>query len=263
MSASFQVAGRTVHAATGGVPFDNARPLIIFLHGAGMDHTVWTLQARCFAWRDWAILAPDWPGHGRSEGPPLTGIGAMAEWVWQLVDAAGAGSVVLVGHSMGALAALAAAAQAPDRCRKLALVGAAAAMPVNAALLDAARDDPAAAARMIVSWSFAGRGHFGGARTPGMWLMGGGLSLLARGASTLHADFAACNAYDGGLDAAARVACPALVVSGAGDRMTPPRAARPLIAALPDAREITIADCGHMHMVEQPGPTLDALTGFL
>lgn len=263
MSASFTVAGHAVHAATGGVPFDSSKPLMVFLHGAGMDHTVWALQARYFAYRGRAVLAADWPGHGASEGPPLDSVEAQAAWVWDLVDAAGAGQAELVGHSMGALAALAAAARAPERCRKLALIGAAAAMPVNDVLLAAARGDPPAAARMVVSWGFGARGRTGGAHTPGLWLAGGGLALLERAAEALYADFSASNAWGGGLAAAAKVACPALVVSGDGDRMTPPAAARPLIEALPDATAVTIADCGHMHMAEQPGRTLDALAGFL
>ncbi len=263
MTTAFRVAGREVAAATGGVAFDASKPLVVFLHGAGMDRTVWATQTRYFAWRERAVLAVDWPGHGASEGPPLASIEAMAAWVWDLVDAAGGREAALVGHSMGSLAALAAAGLAPGRCRKLALIGTAAAMPVNDALLAATRDDPAAAARIIVSWGFGARGHFGGARTPGLWNMGGGLALLARGAAALGVDFAASNAYRGGPEAAAEISCPTLIVSGRDDRMTPPAAAAPLLAALRDVREVMIADCGHMHMAEQPDRTLDALADFL
>lgn len=263
MSASWTVDGRKVRAATGGVPFDAAKPIVAFIHGAGMDRTVWALQARYFAWRGHAVLAVDLPGHGGSEGPPLESVEAMGAWIWRLVDAAGGARAALVGHSMGSLAALAAAAAAPGRCRKLALLGTAAAMPVNDALLAATRDDPAAAARMIASWGFGERGHFGGGPAAGLWILRGGLALLARGAGALHADFVASNAWRGGPEAAARVACPTLLVSGDRDRMTPRAAAAPLLAALRDGAETVIADCGHMHMAEQPGPTLDALAEFL
>ena len=263
MSATFAVAGRTARAATGGVAFDASRPLVVFLHGAGMDRTVWASQTRWFAWRGRAVLAVDWPGHGASEGPPLASVEAMAEWVWALADAAGARRAALVGHSMGSLAALAAAALAPERCAKLALLGTAAAMPVNPALLKATRDDPAAAARTIVSWGFGARGRFGGAHTPGLWIAGGGLALLARGASALAADFAASDAWRGGPAAAAKVTCPTLIVVGDEDRMTPPGSESPLLEALPNARRIVIPDCGHMHMAEQPSRTLDALAAFL
>ena len=263
MSAAFAVDGRMARASTGGVAFDPSRPLVVFLHGAGMDRTVWASQTRYFGYRGRAVLAVDWPGHGASEGPPLASVEAMAAWVWALVDAAGVREAALVGHSMGSLAALAAAAAAPERCAKLALLGTAAAMPVNPALLKATRDDPAAAARVIVSWGFGARGRFGGAHTPGLWIAGGGLALLARGAAALATDFAASDAWRSGPEAAAKVACPTLIVAGDEDRMTPPGAEAPLMAALRDARREVIADCGHMHMAEQPARTLDALAGFL
>src|SRR2546423_32073 len=44
------VDGRRVYAATGGREFDAAKPAVVFLHGAGCDHTVWQLPARWFAW---------------------------------------------------------------------------------------------------------------------------------------------------------------------------------------------------------------------
>ena len=45
--------------------------------------------------------------------------------------------------------------------------------------------------------------------------------------------------------------------------MTPPRNARPLIEAIDGAKVETIADCGHMMMVERPDETLDALRTLL
>jgi pimeloyl-ACP methyl ester carboxylesterase len=259
-----EVDGRTAHAATGGVDFDPAERLVVFLHGAGMDHTMWVLQSRYFAHNRRAVLAVDLPGHGRSAGPPLASVGELAAWVWRLVDAAGGGEAALVGHSMGALAALEAAAVEPARASALVLLGATAEMPVNEDLLAAARDDTALAERLVVSWAYGRRGHIGGMRAPGLWMIGGGLSLLERaGDGVLYADLAACNAYRGGLDAAARIACPTLLVCGEDDRMTPARNAGPLAAAIAAAETTVIGDAGHMMMVEQPDRTLDALKAFL
>ena len=60
------VNGSDTHVATGGKKFDPALPAIVFLHGAGMDHSVWALLARSFAHHGFGVLAPDLPGHGRS-----------------------------------------------------------------------------------------------------------------------------------------------------------------------------------------------------
>lgn len=254
---------KIVHAATGGVAFDATLPTIVFIHGAGMDHTVWALQTRYFAYNGYAVLALDMPGHGKSDGPPLDDIGAMADWIWALLDILEVGTAALVGHSMGALVGLEAAARQPARATGLALVGASPEMPVNDTLLDATRDDPLLASRMIVSWAYGGRGQIGGMRAPGLWMTGGGLSLLARAPDgALHSDFSACATYKDGPKSATKITCPTLLVAGDEDRMTPVRAAKPLLECVGDARMTVIADCGHMIMVEQPDATLDALKAF-
>lgn len=258
------VAGERVHAGTGGRAFEASLPPAVFLHGAGMDHTVWALPARYFAHRGCAVLAVDLPGHGKSGGPPLASIAALADWVAQLLDAAGAADAALVGHSMGALVALEAAARHPARIRALALLGAAPKMPVHPDLLAAAAADDHAAFDLMTAWSFGPSGQLGGARVPGAWLMGGGERLLERvRAGVLSVDLAACDAYGGGLAAAAKVACPTAVIMGSDDRMTPARAGAKLAAAIPGARPIVIPACGHMMLAEKPDETLDALRTVL
>src|SRR5918911_727229 len=109
------------------------RPAALFLHGAGMDRSVWALQAPRLGGRGLTSLVPDLPGHGRSSGQPLPSIEALAAFVWRLADALDLPRLALVGHSMGALAALAAAAAEPMRAERLVLLGGALALPVNAA----------------------------------------------------------------------------------------------------------------------------------
>jgi pimeloyl-ACP methyl ester carboxylesterase len=250
-------------AATGGRPWSRAAETIVFVHGAGMDHTVWSLPARHFAHAGRAVLAPDLPGHGRSGGAALADIGAMADWLIACLDGLEVARAALVGHSMGALIALEAAARRPERVARLALFGGAPRMPVHPSLLGAARDDPARAHAMIAGWGHGRRGRIGGHPGPGLWARGGTVTLLARaGAGVLAGDLAACNGYDGAA-AAAKVRCPTLVVIGAEDRMTPPREGRALVAAIAGARLVEVPRAGHMMVVEDSDATLDALRGFL
>ena len=254
------VAERTIYAATGGRPFDPAQDSVVFVHGAGLDHTIWALQTRYFAHHGRSVLALDLPGHGRSAGPALTSIAAMADWLESFLQAAGIGTAALVGHSMGALIGLEMAVRCPGRVRALALLGAAPRMPVHPDLLAAAQANDPLAYDLITDWGHGRTGHMGGNRAPGLWLMGGGERILERSADgVLYGDLAACNAYDGGADAAARVACPTLLVLGHDDRMTPAKAGRKLAAAIAGARVTEIAGCGHLMMLEKPDETLDAL----
>src|SRR5690606_377106 len=110
-----KVNGAEVYCATGGKAFDPKLPLVVFLHGAGFDHTVWQLLARWFAHRGSAVLAPDLPGHGASGGAPLKSIGELADWTAALIEAAGAKQAVLIGHSMGSLIAVETAARHPEK----------------------------------------------------------------------------------------------------------------------------------------------------
>lgn len=254
------IAGRQCFAATGGQAFDPSRPVVVFVHGAGMDRTVWNLQSRWFAHHGRAVMALDLPGHGRSEGTPLASVGDLADWTVAALDAAGVGTAALVGHSMGALVALETAARRPDRVRGLALVGAAPAMPVHPRLLDAAVADEHAAIDMVVLWGHGGGARLGGHRAPGLWMVGGAVRLLERARpGVLHADLAACNAYGGAVAACGRISAPTLVLSGEEDRMTPARQGRKLADLIGGAAFRSLPDCGHMVMVEKPDAALDAL----
>ena len=106
---------RQAFAYTGGKRFDASLPAIVFIHGAMHDHSSWTLLARWFAHHGHAVLAPDLPGHSQSTGAPLESVEAIADWLLALLDAAGVDEAALVGHSMGSLIALEAAARAPAR----------------------------------------------------------------------------------------------------------------------------------------------------
>ena len=79
----------------------------------------------------------------------------------------------------------------------------------------------------------------------------------------MHIDFAACNNYANGAAAAAKVACPALLLLGKRDIMTPPRATKELTGALKDKRVVEIAGSGHALMSEKPDEVLDALIEFV
>ena len=258
------VRGHAVYAYTAARAPDPAKPTVVFVHGAAHDHSVWLLQSRYYAHHGRNVLAIDLPGHGRSGGAALASVEAIADWLADLLDAAGVARASLVGHSLGALAALACAARHPSRIDKLALLGPAAPMEVSEGLLAAAKADDPVAYELISGWSTSYGKQLGGNTVPGMWLVGNDLRLMERTPKgVLHTDLAACNAWTGGVKAASRVRCPTLVVIAARDLMTPPRAAKPVVDALADARVVTLPDTGHAMMAEQPDAVLDALRGFL
>lgn len=260
----FQVDGRKAFATTGGKAFDPARPVVVFVHGASFNHTVWALQTRYFAWHGHAVLALDLPGHGRSEGPLLERIEDMADWLIRALDAAGVDQAALAGHSMGAMVALDAAARYPERVRSLALLGCAFPMRVNDALLSSARANAHIAMDLTNSWGYGRAAQRGGHRVPGLWMMRAGLRTLERaGDDVLYTDMNACNAYEGGAEAAARVQCRSRFILGERDMMTPLKSARALAERFADADVVVLPGIGHIMMDEAPDATLDALRGIV
>jgi pimeloyl-ACP methyl ester carboxylesterase len=249
-----------LYASTGGKDFDPAQPTIVFIHGAGMDHTVWALQTRYFAHHGRNVLALDLPGHGRSAGPGIASIEGMAQCVLAALDAVGAKRASLVGHSMGALTALAAAARAPDRIAGLALLGVAPLMPVHPDLLVEAASGAHNAVDLMVTWAVGRQAQLGANAAPGLWLTSGALRLLERAdPAVLAADLAACDAYRGTGEAAEAVSCPTLLLLGADDRMAPPGKAIAFARAFRDGRSTVLQGSGHMMMLEDPAAVLVAL----
>lgn len=259
-----QVDGRPAFAYTAAHAIDPAKRTIVFVHGAGLDHSWWGLQSRYFGYHGFNVLALDLPGHGRSEGPPLASVEAMADWVRALLENLNIEKTTVVGHSMGSLIALEFAARFTANAEKIALIGTAYPMKVSDGFLDAARRNDQSAYDMETIWGHAAQVPFSGNPNPGMWMYGDTLARLSRLApGVLHADLLACNAYAGGMEAAAKLQCPALFVLGSRDVMTPPRSAEDLINRIENSKSVRIATSGHSLMAEAPDATLNALIAFL
>lgn len=254
------VNGHEAFAATGGREFDASLPVVVLLHGAGFDHSTWAQHSRWFAHHGHAVLAPDLPGHGRSVGRALRSIAEMAEWTIALLSAAGADKAHLIGHSMGSLIALEAAARHLQRVSALSLIGTAAAMTVGPDLLKAAEANDQAAIDMVSIWGLGFQAELGGSQAPGLWMHGGAQSTLQRSQpGVLFSDLSACNAYQDALSSAARITVPTTLVLGERDMMTPAKAGKALAAALPQARTVILQGAGHMLMTERPDAVLAAI----
>lgn len=261
------VDGQTAYAYTGGKPFDPALPCAVFIHGAINDHSVWTLLARWCAHHGYAVLALDLPGHGRSGGVPLPDVESLGAWVLRALDAAGVPRAALVGHSMGSLIALEAAAQATERVSPLVMVGTAYPMKVSEALLSTARERPDAAIEMVTSFSHSLASAKPSYPGPGAWLRGGSTALKRRiqalqpGMNLFEHDFKVCDAYAGGEAAAAQVTCPVSFILGELDQMTQPKQTAVLAGLLkPQVHRLR---AGHELMAEAPDAMLAALRASL
>lgn len=258
------VGGCSVVATTGGRELNPDLPLMVFVHGAGLDRTAWQLQTRYFSHHGYSVLAVDLPQHGRSNGTAPDSIERYADWIAEVIGAAGYQSAHVVGHSMGVLIALEAAATHPQAVSALILGGATSALPVHPELLSAAEADDHLAYELMTSWGLSRVSHRGGHPTPGLWMVGSTIRLLERTQpGVLAGDLHACNNYRHGLEAAAKVMCPTLLITGSLDVMAPPSAAGPLCDLIADAEEVVLEGAGHIMMFERPDPFNQVVADFL
>jgi pimeloyl-ACP methyl ester carboxylesterase len=261
---NFEVAGKRVFAYTAAHELDPAKPTVVFVHGAGLDHSLFGLQSRYFGYHGRNVLALDLPGHGRSEGPPLATIEEMADWLSAVLKKTNTPKASIVGHSMGSLVAIEFAARYPAQAERIAFCAVAFPMKVSEPYLEAARANDYSAFDMHTVWGHAAQVSFARNPNPGMWMYGDMLARLERLApGVLHAGLKACNDYAAGLESAAKVKCPVLFILGRRDVMTPPRATQVLRDEFSNARTVEIPVSGHSLMVEAPDEVLDALIGFI
>lgn len=224
-------------------------PALVFVHGAGMDSTIWTNQARYFAARGRNAIGVDLPGHGPNDESLCGSIEDMARWLDEMLADEADDEVTLIGHSMGAFVGLETAHLRPSA--RLILVGAAASMPVHPALLDAAQNDLLAAAAMMADWGLAGGAQNRVQALPSTSTSWSARRLVERSRpGVLASDLKACAAYQA---AEARFGQANIVsmIAGGRDRMTPMAGTRELIGERVDLLTV-IKPVGHMLPIEAP-----------
>ncbi len=260
----FEVGEKQAFATTGGKALDNSKPAVLFLSGSGLDHTFWALHSRFFAFRHYAVVVPDFPGHTNSDGPDLTSIEAMADWLNDVVEALEVDNISVVGHSQGCLTALEFVSRFPEKIRTVSFIASGLATPVNPGLIEAAQNDPEAAIGMMLSWGFGEAGHLHQGPIPGNSMIAGGWKIMGRNVPAgLVADLKACDAYQNGKIAAAMIRCPHQVILAGKDRMAPRKAGMQLVEHLADPELHILQKSGHMLPLEAPNECRALLRDFI
>jgi pimeloyl-ACP methyl ester carboxylesterase len=230
------------------------RLTLVLVHGAGSSATIWERVVERLGER-WPVLAPNLPGHGGEAGPGRGSIQEYATWLEACLASQADGPVVLAGHSMGGAIALETALRRRVELAGLVLISTGARLRVAPETLAGMQTDFAGTMKRMAEYAYA-------PDTPYAVRKESEVRLSQAGAEVVHADFAACDAFDV-MDRLERIALPTLVLCGAIDQMTPPKYAQHLAQYIPGARLELIEGGGHMAPAEQPAALALAIAEFL
>ena len=95
----FQIENKNIHVSDAGQGIDLNKETIVFLHGSGLSHIVWSLTEQFFSNKNFNVLSIDLPGHGNSDGPCLDTIEKIADWLEQVFVKLNLKQLFIVGHS--------------------------------------------------------------------------------------------------------------------------------------------------------------------
>ncbi|HEY3446924.1 MAG TPA: alpha/beta hydrolase [Myxococcales bacterium] len=258
-SLEYSVLGRRLHACVGG-----EGPTVLLVHGLGATSHIWER----FDLPGYRLVAVDLPGCGWSEtrvgphGPRELGL-VLDALMDQLVPD---GRIGVVGHSMGALAAVEMALTRPERIAALALLDVPLRLPAMARLTAAPLLGEAVfrvptfapasrtAVRIYLTWLFGDHRKLDGeivdaysnaSSRPHYWeTMLHGLRGIAGWA---------------GQQRLPQLKVPSLVVWGQKDPMFPVAVGRQLAGLIPGADFVPLAGCGHSPPEEAPAALSDVV----
>jgi pimeloyl-ACP methyl ester carboxylesterase len=240
--------------AAGRWPFDPQKPTLVFIHGSGGDHSLWQGQIDALL-PSANTVALDLPGHGRSQGPGQTRVPAYAAAVAEFLERLQAPRPVPSGLSLGGAIVLQLLLDYPARLSGGVLMGTGARLRVLPAIIESIETDYAGFVDSLVGFGASDK-------TPPELILPVQQATAACPPGVTADDFRACD----GFDVMARLADiekPVLVLSGADDRLTPPKYSAYLKDHINGSQWIQVPDAGHLVPVEKSMAVNQALQAFV
>ena len=254
----FQIENQNIYASDAGQGIDVKKKTMVFLHGSGLSHIVWSLTEQFFFNKNFNVLSLDLPGHGNSDGPCLDSIEKIADWLEEVFKKLNLNDLILVGHSQGCLEILEYAHKYKSRLKKLIFVGGSNKMPVHPDLIELAKNGDSDAIKLMMKWGYEGSKKFIG---------GNPVEKIIQSprdiSEILAVDLIACNNYLNGFEAAKKINLPSLVILGELDKMVNLESGKKFSNLLENSTTHIINECGHMIMIEKAFEMREKILKFL
>ncbi len=228
----FEIENKTIHASDAGQGIDPKKQTIVFLHGSGLSHIVWSLTEQFFSNKNFNVLSIDLPGHGNSDGPCLDTIEKIADWLESVFKKLQLKNLILVGGSNK--------------------------MPVHPDLIELANNGDSDAVKLMMKWGYEGSKKFIG---------GNPVEKIIQSprdiSEILAVDLNACNNYSNGLEATKVLDLPTLLIFGELDKMINLDAGKKFSNLVKNSSTHVIKGCGHMIMIEKAFEMREKILEFL
>ena len=254
----FQLENKNIHASDSGQGIDINKDTIVFLHGSGLSHIVWSLAEQFFSSKNYNVLSIDLPGHGNSDGPCLDSVEKIADWMEKVFDKLKLKNIILVGHSQGCLEILEYSSRYKERLKKLVFVGGSNKMPVHPDLIELAQSGHSDAVKLMMKWGYEGSKKFIG---------GNPVEKIIQSprdiSEILAVDLNACNNYSNGSEAAKVIDLPSMLIFGELDKMVNLEAGKKFSNLIKNSTTHVIKGCGHMIMIEKAFEMREKILEFL
>ena len=254
----FQLENKNIHASDSGQGIDINKDTIVFLHGSGLSHIVWSLAEQFFSSKNYNVLSIDLPGHGNSDGPCLDSIEKIADWMEKVFDKLKLENLILVGHSQGCLEILEYSSRYKERLKKLVFVGGSNKMPVHPDLIELAQSGHSDAVKLMMKWGYEGSKKFIG---------GNPVEKIIQSprdiSEILAVDLNACNNYSNGSEAAKVIDLPSMLIFGELDKMVNLESGKKFSNLIKNSTTHVIKGCGHMIMIEKAFEMREKILEFL
>ena len=254
----FQIENQNIYASDAGQGIDVKKKTMVFLHGSGLSHIVWSLTEQFFFNKNFNVLSLDLPGHGNSDGPCLDSIEKIADWLEEVFKKLNLNDLILVGHSQGCLEILEYAHKYKSRLKKLIFVGGSNKMQVHPDLIELAKNGDSDAIKLMMKWGYEGSKKFIG---------GNPVEKIIQSprdiSEILAVDLIACNNYLNGFEAAKTINLPSLLILGELDKMVNLEAGKKFSNLLENSSTHVINGCGHMIMIEKAFEMREKILKFL
>lgn len=243
----------------------NGNPVVLLLHGLGVNSDSWQMQIPALVKAGFRILAPDMRGFGRSTSPAgLCNPGIMAEDMVAFMDGLAINSSHLIGISMGGTVALQLAIERPTMVESLILTNTFAKLRPRKFTLwifYVVRLFLVHILGMEIQADFVAKRLF---PDPDQELLRGAFRTQVKQANPqgYRSIMRSYLRYDLS-DQVNSIQVPTLVITGERDTIIPPGIQVEMAEKIPNAEHIFIANAGHAVSIEQPQEYNSIILTFL